>query len=47
MSSRDVGIIGYGSSVYEKKASRTEMGYLAESATRALARTSSAPGPCE
>ncbi len=37
MLSRDVGIIGYGSSIYEKKASRTEMGYLAEAARCALA----------
>ncbi|MCC7275241.1 MAG: thiolase family protein [Alphaproteobacteria bacterium] len=34
---RDVGIIGYGSSVYEKKASRTEMSYMAEAARAALA----------
>src|SRR6185436_888996 len=31
------GIIGYGSSAYERKASRTEMGYLAEAARVALA----------
>ncbi len=37
MSSKDVGIIGYGSSVYEKKATRTEMAYLAEAARVALA----------
>lgn len=37
MLSRDVGIIGYGSSIYEKKASRTEMAYMAEAARAALA----------
>jgi acetyl-CoA acetyltransferase len=37
MPARDVGIIGYGSSAYEKKATATEMGYLAAAAKAALA----------
>jgi acetyl-CoA acetyltransferase len=37
MPSRDVGIIGYGSSRYEKTATRTEAAYLAEAARIALA----------
>jgi acetyl-CoA acetyltransferase len=37
MASREIGIIGYGSSVYEKGASRTEMSYMAEAARAALA----------
>jgi acetyl-CoA acetyltransferase len=37
MLSRDVGLIGYGNSVYEKRATRTEYSYLAEAARGALA----------
>jgi|SRR5215831_4714002 len=37
MPTRDVGLIGYGSSVYEKKASRPELAYLADAARAALA----------
>lgn len=37
MAFSDVGIIGYGSSVYEKRASRTELSYFAEAARAALA----------
>jgi acetyl-CoA acetyltransferase len=37
MADRALGIIGYGSSVYEKRASRTEMAYMAEAAQAALA----------
>src|SRR5690242_8307778 len=33
----DIGIIGYGSSVYEKRPSRTEFAYLADAARAALA----------
>ncbi len=37
MVAREVGIIGYGGSVYEKRATRTEMSYMAEAARAALA----------
>ena len=37
MLSRDIGLIGYGNSIYEKRATRTEYSYLAEAARGALA----------
>ncbi|MCK6451775.1 MAG: thiolase family protein [Alphaproteobacteria bacterium] len=37
MAGGGVGIVGYGSSVYEKRATRTELSYLAEAACAALA----------
>ena len=37
MLSRDIGLIGYGNSLYEKRPSRTEFSYLAEAARAALA----------
>lgn len=37
MPARSIGLIGYGSSVYEKQASRPEFAYLAEAARAALA----------
>jgi acetyl-CoA acetyltransferase len=37
MPARGVGLIGYGSSIYEKQASRPELAYLAEAAREALA----------
>jgi acetyl-CoA acetyltransferase len=37
MPQRGIGLIGYGSSIYEKRASRPELAYLAEAARAALA----------